>query len=78
MPRACSSRCAAARDSKRPARILPRCQSWMTALLKFSRAARRPPARNLVNHVNGFLRDGVEGGYRLRTGLESALRDDKI
>ena len=32
---------------------------------------------DLVNHVDGFLRGLIEGGYRLRIGLEGALRDNE-
>ena len=31
----------------------------------------------LVNHVDGFLSRLIEGGYRLRIGLEGALRDNE-
>src|SRR5580658_10285786 len=31
-----------------------------------------------VNHVDGFLRDGVEGGHGLRVRLKGALRDDEV
>lgn len=34
--------------------------------------------RGLVNHVDGFLRDGVKGGYRLGIGLKGALCDDQV
>jgi len=34
--------------------------------------------RGLVNHVDGFLRDGVKGGYRLGVGLKGALRNDQV
>lgn len=31
-----------------------------------------------MNHVDGFLGDGVEGGYGLRVGFKRTLRDDQI
>ena len=32
----------------------------------------------LVDHVDGFLSDGVEGGNGLGIGLESPLRNDQV
>ena len=33
---------------------------------------------SLVNHVDGFLGDGIEGGDRLRVGFKGALGDDQV